>query len=63
MANPKNRTSRKRRDQRRAMNWGLALPTLVVCPQCREVKMPHRACPSCGFYAGREVLKLKKEEK
>ncbi|NLG85199.1 MAG: 50S ribosomal protein L32, partial [Firmicutes bacterium] len=24
---------------------------------------PQRACANCGYYAGREVLKLKKEEK
>jgi large subunit ribosomal protein L32 len=27
-----------------------------VCPQCRESKLPHRICPHCGYYKGREVL-------
>ncbi|MCE2464682.1 MAG: 50S ribosomal protein L32 [Dehalococcoidia bacterium] len=26
------------------------------CPQCRAAKLPHTACPSCGFYRGRQVL-------
>lgn len=26
------------------------------CPQCRSAKLPHRACPSCGFYKGRQVV-------
>jgi len=24
---------------------------------------PHIVCPSCGFYKGREVVEVKKEEK
>ena len=26
------------------------------CPQCRSAKLPHVACPSCGFYKGRQVV-------
>jgi len=29
------------------------------CPNCHEHKMPHRACPKCGFYKEREVLEVK----
>ena len=25
------------------------------CPNCRALKEPHRVCPSCGYYKGREV--------
>jgi large subunit ribosomal protein L32 len=28
-----------------------------ICPQCRGAKLPHRACPGCGFYKGRQVVK------
>ena len=31
-------------------------PTLNECPQCHKPRRPHRVCPSCGFYAGREVV-------
>ena len=26
---------------------------------CGEVILPHRACPHCGHYAGREVVEVK----
>ncbi len=57
MAVPKNKTSKARRDKRRA-NWKLDVPNLVECPQCHELKMPHRVCPSCGQYKGKEVIKV-----
>jgi large subunit ribosomal protein L32 len=58
MAVPKRRHSRARRDKRRAHDH-LARPAISVCPQCNEPKAPHRACPSCGFYKGKEVIKPK----
>ena len=57
MAVPKGKTSKSRRDKRRA-NWKLEAPNLAKCPKCSELKMPHRVCKSCGFYNGREVLKI-----
>jgi large subunit ribosomal protein L32 len=56
MAVPKRRTSRTRRDTRRAHD-ALALPARSICPQCKEPKLPHRVCPHCGSYRGREVVK------
>lgn len=56
MAVPKRRVSKQRRDSRRA-NWKLAVPGMVVCPQCKEYKMPHRVCESCGYYKGKEIIK------
>lgn len=55
MPNPKRRHSKARRDKRRAHD-ALATPTLSLCPNCQEPKMPHRVCPSCGYYKGREVV-------
>lgn len=55
MANPKRRHSKARRDKRRAHD-ALSRPTSSVCPNCGEVKLPHRACPSCGEYRGRAVI-------
>ncbi len=59
MALPKKKVSKARRDKRRA-NWKLTVPGLVACPQCRELKLPHVVCASCGYYKGREVVKEKK---
>lgn len=33
--------------------------SLSECPNCHERKLPHRACPKCGYYKGREVLEVK----
>ncbi|WP_422445908.1 50S ribosomal protein L32 [Thermoanaerobacterium sp. DL9XJH110] len=60
MANPKRKTSKSRRDMRRS-HWKLTLPAISVCPQCHEPKLPHRACPSCGYYRNREVIKVEAE--
>jgi large subunit ribosomal protein L32 len=29
---------------------------MSVCPNCQEKKLPHRVCPHCGHYKGREVV-------
>ncbi|MQA76744.1 MAG: 50S ribosomal protein L32, partial [Solirubrobacterales bacterium] len=34
----------------RRARWKGQAPALVSCPQCRESKLPHRACPTCGTY-------------
>lgn len=57
MAVPKRKVSRARRDKRRSSVWKLTPPTLVKCPQCGELTMPHRVCGSCGYYKGKEVIK------
>ena len=57
MAVPKRKVSQARRDKRRA-NWKLEVPGMVKCPQCHEYKMPHRVCKACGYYNGREVIKV-----
>lgn len=58
MPNPKRRHSKARRDKRRAHD-ALARPATSTCPNCGEVKLPHRACPSCGQYRGRQVIEGK----
>lgn len=57
MAVPKGKVSKARRDKRRA-NWKLTAPNLVKCPNCQELKLQHRVCGACGFYNGREVIKV-----
>lgn len=60
MANPKRRHTRSRRDKRRA-HWVLRPPHLVECPSCHQPRLPHRACPNCGKYDGRQVLPVAEE--
>jgi large subunit ribosomal protein L32 len=59
MAVPKKKTSKTRRDTRRAHD-ALTAPGVSVCPQCKEPKQSHRVCPSCGTYKGREIVSTEK---
>lgn len=54
MAVPKKKTSKARRNQRRA-HHALGAAALVPCPNCGSPHRPHRVCPTCGFYKGRTV--------
>ena len=55
MAVPKQKQSHARTAQRRAQHK-ITAPTVNGCPQCRQPRRPHRVCPHCGFYGGREVV-------
>ena len=55
MAVPKGKVSRQRRDKRRSSHWKLTAPALVACPKCGALHQPHRMCPECGPYNGRQV--------
>jgi large subunit ribosomal protein L32 len=61
MANPKYKTP-KSKSRRRRSHLHLQPASLSVCPKCKEKKMPHRICPSCGAYKGRDVITLKEEK-
>lgn len=56
MAVPKRRTSRSKRNQRRANHDRVAAPAINRCSNCGEVKVPHRVCASCGHYDGKAVI-------
>ncbi len=58
MAVPKRKTSKARRDKRRASSYRLNKASITECPQCHEPKLPHRVCRSCGFYKNREVIEV-----
>ena len=55
---PPKRLSKARTRTRRA-HHALTAPMLTVCPQCKKPTRPHMACPSCGYYRGRDVLNMK----
>ena len=60
MPNPKRRHSKRRTSTRRAHDH-LRAAGLSECPNCHEPKLPHRACPKCGQYKGREVVEVAEE--
>jgi len=59
---PKRKYARARQGKRRS-HQALTQPSLNSCPQCHTVKLSHRVCPTCGYYAGKEVIKLKEPKK
>jgi large subunit ribosomal protein L32 len=57
MANPTCKMSKSRRDKRRAQfNARTKAANTVICPNCGEPTLPHRACQNCGHYRGRSVV-------
>ena len=61
MAVPKRRTTRSKRNMRRANHDKVIAPQLIACKNCGEPSVPHRACPSCGFYKGKEAKPIGKK--
>lgn len=62
MANPRFKFTPSRRDMRRA-HWKTEISSVSFCPNCKQPKISHRICPSCGFYNGEFVyLKVKKKK-
>ncbi|GIO83889.1 50S ribosomal protein L32 [Paenibacillus faecis] len=55
MAVPQRRTSKTRRDKRRT-HFKLAVPGMVKCEQCGELKLAHHVCKVCGTYKSREII-------
>ena len=61
MAVPKKKTSQARRDQRRA-HHAVKSPNLIACPNCGELRIPHRICLECGHYKGRTAVAVEATE-
>ena len=55
---PKYRTSASKRNMRRS-HHALQTPAMSICSNCGNMKRPHIACSSCGFYKGKQVLETK----
>lgn len=54
---PKRKISKAAHRSQRAQWLKLAAPARSTCANCQSTIRPHRVCPSCGYYKGREVLK------
>lgn len=59
MAMPKKQMTRTRSGGRRSQ-IRLRTSALTTCSSCHSAIIAHRACPNCGMYRGRVVLKIKK---
>ena len=61
MAVPKRKTSKARKNKRRSSVWKLKAPNLVKCPNCDGYMASHKVCANCGYYNGKEVIKMGEE--
>jgi len=57
MAVPKRRTSKQRKRKRRT-HYKAAETANQRCERCGDPRRPHRVCPTCGHYGGREVVEV-----
>lgn len=61
MAVPKRKKS-KSKMRSRARSHSREIIATKPCPECGAPQQPHRACPSCGYYKGRQVLTVKTDD-
>jgi large subunit ribosomal protein L32 len=61
MAVPKRRTSKSRKGHRRSHHH-VTPKGVQYCPRCNEPILPHKICPNCGHYQGREVINMEEKE-
>ncbi len=56
MAVPKKKTTKSKRGKRRGQDRvNLAL---TECLRCHKLVQPHTVCLYCGYYGGKEVIKI-----
>ena len=60
MAHPKRRHSVSRKKMRRAHDF-LTSPILGQCPKCGSRTRSHQVCGYCGYYRGKDVVKMESE--
>jgi large subunit ribosomal protein L32 len=58
---PKKKTPKSRQGKRRS-HLHMRGVALSECPHCHSPRLPHHACPSCGYYRGREAVVVAKPE-
>ena len=61
MAEPKKKTSRSRRDNRRSHHALNESINLLVCEKCGSKVKPHTICSECGTYPKRTKQKTSKD--
>jgi large subunit ribosomal protein L32 len=60
MAVPKHRVSKSAKRMRRS-HLHLSAKSVSGCSNCGNAKLPHRICPHCGYYNGKEVITVNQE--
>lgn len=57
MAVPKRKLSKSRKRLRRGQDRAVVMAT-QPCPRCDSPKLPHRVCPTCGYYRGKKMVEV-----
>lgn len=57
MAHPKRKVSKSRRDKRRT-HYKTSVPALGKCSNCGSTHKLHTICPECGYYRGKQAIKM-----
>lgn len=55
MAVPKKRTSKSRKNMRRAHDHLTYKAASEACGNCGELKLRHHVCKACGQYRGKQI--------
>ena len=53
----------KSRQRERRGHQAVVAANTFPCPQCHNEMLSHHACPTCGYYGGKEVIKVKSDKK
>ena len=53
----------KTRGRMRRTHYKIEANGTIACKNCGAAIKPHRACPECGFYKGKNVLETETTEK
>ncbi len=61
MAVPARKVS-KTRGRKRRTHYKISEKTVTSCPKCGEAVKPHRVCPSCGSYKGKDIISTEEAE-
>ncbi len=62
MSTPTQKHTKSRKNIRRKSKRVKSL-SLVICPKCKHLMRPHRACSNCGYYKGKESIKIRVPKK
>jgi len=58
---PKRKHTKARGRKRRGGHIKMTPVATIACPKCGETTVPHRICPSCGNYKGKEFVSLEEQ--
>ncbi|MBI2074550.1 MAG: 50S ribosomal protein L32 [Candidatus Levybacteria bacterium] len=59
---PKKRHSRQRQGKRRS-SIKQATSAGILCPNCGTMNLPHTICKKCGYYKGKQIIKVSSKTK